>query len=226
MFLLIDTADCREIERAMQVFPLAGVTTCPTIVVREHRDFFQVIRSVRNLIGEEKLLHAQVMGSTAESIYADAMAMRERFSGNFFVKIPVTPAGLQAMGMLRREGVPFTATAIHSAAQAFLAAAQGASFVAPYVNRIDDMGFSGAEICGEIARFLRDRGYSARILAASFRNTRQITDVLLEGAHTVTLAPELLWKMVGNTGTDAAVAKFRSDWDAEYGRDKNIAELA
>lgn len=84
MFLLIDTADCREIERAMRVFPLAGVTTCPTIVVREHRDFFQVIRSVRNLIGEEKLLHAQVMGSTAESIYADAMAMRERFPGNFF----------------------------------------------------------------------------------------------------------------------------------------------
>lgn len=225
MFLLIDTADCREVERALETFPLAGVTTCPTIIVRAGKPFYQALRDIRSLIGEEKLLHAQVMGSTCEEIYRDAMTMRERVFGTFFVKVPVTTAGFQAMTRLHREKVSFTATTIHTAAQGFLAADHGASFLAPYVNRIDDLGGSGEEVIRQMAEFLRMQGLSAKILAASFRNSRQITNAILAGAHTVTLAPDLLWKLAAHPGTDAAVAKFRADWDGAYGPGHNVADL-
>lgn len=223
--LLIDTANLSEIEKALQALPLIGVTTCPTIIVKEKRNVFDILKDIRALIGDERMLHAQVMADTADGILKDAIALREAVTGDFYVKVPVTLAGFQAMPLLRKEGIAFTATTIHSTAQAILAAEHGASFLAPYINRIDNLNASGAELVRQVADYLTMHRLPAKILAASFRNVRQITDVLLAGAHTVTLSPDLAWKMTEHPMTDLSVATFRNAWSDFYGADKNVCNL-
>ena len=118
--LLIDTANLSEIEKALKALPLIGVTTCPTIIVKEKRNIFDILKDIRNLIGDNRMLHAQVMADTPDGILRDAVALREHVSGDFYVKVPVTLAGFQAMPLLKKEGIDFTATTIHSTAQAIL----------------------------------------------------------------------------------------------------------
>ena len=209
--LLIDTANLSEIEKALKALPLIGVTTCPTIFVKEKRNTFDILKDIRNLIGDNRMLHAQVMADTPDGILRDAVALREHVSGDFYVKVPVTLAGFQAMPLLKKEGIDFTATTIHSTAQAILAAEHGASFLAPYINRIDNLDASGAEL--------------VRQVADSFRNVRQITDVLLAGAHTFTLSPDLSWKMTEHPMTDLSVQTFRNAWSDFYGADKDVYNL-
>lgn len=225
MFLLIDTANIDIIAKAMETFPLAGVTTCPTIIVRERRPLWDILEDIRKLIGDEKMLHAQVMGSTADEILKDAIALRYHVRGNLYVKVPVTLEGFKAMPLLRREGIAFTATTIHSASQAIMAAEHGASFLAPYINHIEEANESGAELVRQVTAYLQSRHLDSKILAASFRNVRQIMDVISAGAHTVTLDPPLIWKMAEHPQTDASVAKFHDAWSGFYGKDKNIANI-
>ena len=225
MFLLIDTANLDDIRRALEFYPLAGVTTCPTIIVKEKRPFWDILKDIRTLIGNDRLLHAQVMGQTAEEILRDAVALRERVPGDFYVKIPVTPEGFKAMPLVLKEGIAFTATTIHSVPQAILAAEHGASFLAPYINHIEDANESGSELVRQVSEYISSRHLPARILAASFRNVRQVRDVLAAGAHTVTLSPDLVWKLSEHPMTNASVEKFRAAWDGFYGPDKNVANL-
>ena len=223
--LLIDTANLAEIEKALKALPLVGVTTCPTIIVKEKRNVFDILKDIRKLIGDNMMLHAQVMADTPNGILRDAVALRSQISGDFYVKVPVTLAGFQAMPLLCKEGIAFTATTIHSAAQAILAAEHGASFLAPYINRIDNLDASGAELVRQVADYLKMHNLPAKILAASFRNVRQITDVLLAGAHTVTLSPDLAWKMTEHPMTDLSVKTFRDAWTDFYGADKDVYNL-
>ena len=225
MFLLLDTASLPDIRRALELLPLAGVTTCPTIITHEKRPFWEVLSDLRRLVGHDRMLPAQVLGRTAGEILQDAVALHNHFSDNFFVKVPVTAEGLKAMRLLQREGIPFTATTIHTLTQAFLAADFGAAFLAPYINHIEDEGVAGAEFVAQLADYLDRNRLPAKILAASFRNTRQIQSVLTVGAHHVTVAPELAWKLLDSPMTDQAVAKFRHAWDECYGSDKNLANL-
>lgn len=225
MFLLIDTANLDDIQRAVRDFPLAGVTTCPTIIVKEKRPFWDILKDIRSIIGDGRMLHAQVMGQTADAILSDAIALREHVTGDFYVKVPVTQAGFRAMPLLVKEGIRFTATTIHSLPQALLAAEAGASFLAPYINHIEDACESGAELVRQTVAYTASRHLEARMLAASFRNVKQIMEVLCAGAQHVTLAPELVWKLSQHPMTDASVAKFRSAWDGFYGPDKDIHNL-
>ena len=225
MFLLIDTASLADIRKALELFPLAGVTTCPSIITREHRPFWELLMDIRQLIGNDRMLHAQVLGRTAEEMLKDAMAMRSRIPGNFYVKVPVTLEGLKAMPMLLREGIPFTATTIHTIPQAILAAENGAAYLAPYINHIEDEGISGADFIRQVTEYLDRNALASKLLAASFRSTHQIVSVITAGAHHATLAPDLVWKLADSPMTDQAVNKFRHAWDEEYGTDKNIANL-
>jgi len=223
MFMLLDTANPGEISKALEALPIAGITTCPTILAREKRKPLEILKDIRALIGDGMMLHAQVMGENVDEIMKDALALRENVSGSFYVKVPVTIEGLKAMRLLAKEKIVFTATTIHSASQALLAADSGASFLAPYINRIDNLDASGAELVRNIATFLEARHYQAKILAASFRNVHQIVEVLVAGAHTVTLSPDLAWKMAEHPMTDISVAQFRKAWDDCYGAGKNVA---
>jgi len=140
MLFLLDTANVKEIARCFDLFPVAGVTTNPTLIAQEKRPFYNILTDIRAVIGEASMLHVQVVGSDAETMVAEAHQLRDRFGADIFPKIPVTPQGLKAIRILAASGFHVTATAIGAPLQALLAARAGASFTAPYVNRLDNIG--------------------------------------------------------------------------------------
>lgn len=150
MQLLIDHANLRAIRQSLDDFPIDGVTTNPSILAREGGNPLETLRAIRRLLPEDAVLHAQGVATSAESLVAEARALRGEFGDNLFVKIPVTAAGLRAIKILGKEGFPITATGVYSPMQAFVAAKAGARYVAPYVNRLDNMGVDGVEVVAQI----------------------------------------------------------------------------
>ena len=145
MKLIVDHADLDQIKEMFEYFPVSGVTTNPTIITRTGKDPYEVLKSIREFIGPDAELHAQVISSDAEGMMAEAKVMRETVGGNFFVKIPTTKEGLKAIKNLKKEGFKVTATAVYTSIHAYLAAEAGADYVAPYLNRIDNLGYDGIQ---------------------------------------------------------------------------------
>ena len=145
MLYLLDTANVKEIEKAAEVFPLAGVTTNPSIIAQEKRSFFTILKEIRAIIGD-RMLHAQVLGETCEDIIRDAETLQEKIGGNLYIKVPVSIEGYKAMPKLKQMGMKVTATAIYTPGQALLAAQAGVDFTAPYLNRIDNISGMGGFI--------------------------------------------------------------------------------
>jgi fructose-6-phosphate aldolase 2 len=226
MLFLLDTANVREIARCFNLFPVAGVTTNPTLIAKEKRPFYDILMDIRNVIGEETMLHAQVLGADAETMVAEANQLRDRLGAGILPKIPVTPQGMKAIRILAASGFSVTATAIVTPLQALVAARAGAAFTAPYVNRIDNIGGDGVGVVTNIARLFSVYGLATKILTASFKNVQQVQDVALAGAHTATLAPDLLDQIISHPLTDSGVAGFNADWAAAYGADTTTLDLA
>jgi fructose-6-phosphate aldolase 2 len=226
MLFLLDTANVREIARCFNLFPVAGVTTNPTLIAKEKRPFYDILMDIRNVIGEETMLHAQVLGADAETMVAEANQLRDRLGAGILPKIPVTPQGMKAIRILAASGFSVTATAIATPLQALVAARAGAAFTAPYVNRIDNIGGDGVGVVTNIARLFSVYGLATKILTASFKNVQQVQDVALAGAHTATLAPDLLDQIISHPLTDSGVAGFNADWAAAYGADTTTLDLA
>ena len=145
MLYLLDTANVKEIEKAAEVFPLAGVTTNPSIIAQEKRSFFTILKEIRAIIGD-RMLHAQVLGETCEDIIRDAETLQEKIGGNLYIKVPVSIEGYKAMPKLKQMGMKVTATAIYTPGQALLAAQAGVDFTAPYLNRIDNISGMGVTV--------------------------------------------------------------------------------
>ena len=217
MIFMVDTANIEEIKLAFEYFPVVGVTTNPTIVAKENRPFYEIIKDIRAIIGDDAMLHVQAVSLKAEDILEEAKHLMKTIGGNLYIKVPAIPEGYKAMKLLKAHNIPITATAICSAPQALVAAAAGADFVAPYVNRADDVNSSGIEMVEDIARLLDIYGYKTQILAASFKNVRQIHEVSLAGAGSITIGYDLLGKMVANSLSDWSVNKFVEDWEGVYG---------
>ena len=226
MLYLLDTADAREIARCFDLFPVAGVTTNPTLIAKERRPFYDILTDIRNVIGEATMLHVQVLGTDAETMVAEANQLRDRFGSGILPKIPVTPQGLKAIRILAASGFSVNATAIGAPLQALLAARAGAAFTAPYVNRIDNLGGDGVGVVANIVRLFSLHGLSTKVLTASFKNVQQVQAVALAGAHCATLAPDLLDLIVSHPLTDSGVAGFMADWAAAYGCDVTTLDLA
>lgn len=216
MEYFIDSANAAVIADICQYFPVAGVTTNPTIVAREKGDFRQILLDVRTAAGD-RLLHAQVTAETAGEMLREAHLFRDLLGDPLTIKIPVTREGLRAIPRLKEEGFTVTATAIFSATQAMLAAQAGADYAAPYINRFDTVCGDGVRLVGDIALLYAQNGYRTKILAASFKNAQQIAEVMAAGAHSVTLAPELFDMMLNHPMTDLAMDAFRRDWTGVYG---------
>ena len=216
MEYFIDSANAAVIADLCQYFPVAGVTTNPTIVAREKGDFRQILLDVRTAAGD-RLLHAQVTAETAGEMLREAHLFRDLLGEPLAIKIPVIREGLRAIPRLKEEGFTVTATAIFSATQAMLAAQAGADYAAPYINRFDTVCGDGVRLVGDIALLYAQNGYRTKILAASFKNAQQIAEVMAAGAHSVTLAPELFDMMLSHPMTDLAMDAFRRDWTGVYG---------
>ena len=224
MIYILDTADIEEIRYCNEFYPVSGVTTNPTIISREKEDFWKIVKEIREIIGPDKMFHVQTTQKKAEDIVEEAKLLKERIGGEFYVKIPIGEEGLKATMMLKQWGIGVTMTAIFTPAQALIAAKAGASFVAPYVNRLDNIIADGCEVVAEITRQLTNYNLNCKVLAASFRTAEQVHKCASAGCHSVTVTSKILKALISNPMTDVAVATFEKDWENVYG-DKTILEF-
>lgn len=222
MKLIVDHADLDQIKEMFEYFPVSGVTTNPTIITRTGKDPYEVLKSIREFIGADAELHAQVISSDAEGMMAEAKVMRETVGGNFYVKIPTTKEGLKAIKNLKKQGFQITATAVYTSIQAYLAAEAGADYVAPYLNRIDNLGYDGIQTACDIHDIFENNGYQTKVLAASFKNTQQVLELAKYGVGAATVAPDVIRNFVNNVAVDSAVDAFVKDFNATYGDGKTM----
>ena len=224
MLYILDTANLDAIRHCNEYYPLAGVTTNPSIISKENTEFWTLVTSIREIIGPDKMLHVQTTQKTAEGIVEEAKLLRERLGANFYVKIPISEEGLKATMMLKKMGINVTVTAIFTPAQALLAAMAGADFVAPYANRLDNIIADGCAVVAEIVKQFEQYGLKCKVLAASFRNAEQVHKCSSVGCHSVTVSADILRKVISHPMTDAAIADFEKDWASVYG-DKTIKDF-
>ncbi|MGV8983916.1 fructose-6-phosphate aldolase [Clostridium sp.] len=225
MLYIIDTANLDAIEKAYNFYPMAGVTTNPTIISKENKSFLDILKGIRKIIGTESMLHVQVVSLTAEKMVQEAEYLNSVIGGNLYVKIPVIPEGIKAIKILKQKGIKTTATAIFTAQQALMAAVSGASFVAPYVNRIDNISGDGVSVVAQIVQLFEQYDIDAKVLAASFKNVQQVHNVALVGGHAVTVNPEILDAMLAHPLTDWSINQFVNDWESVYGIGKTTIDV-
>ncbi|MBU5301287.1 fructose-6-phosphate aldolase [Clostridium sporogenes] len=225
MLILLDTANIDSIKYINDIYPLDGVTTNPTIISKEKKDFICILKEIRDIIGKEKMLHVQVVGSKAEEMIEEAIYLNEKIGGNLYIKIPVTEQGIKAMKKLSEKGYKITATAIFTAQQALMAAKAGAEFVAPYVNRIDNLMADGIKVVSDIVSIFEIYNINSKVLAASFKNTEQIHNACLKGAHSVTVNEDLMKQLIYHPSTDLSVDNFIKDWEMQYGKNTKTNEI-
>lgn len=218
MIYILDTANLQEIKRAYEFYPMEGVTTNPSIISKEKGDFIKILKNIREIIGNDSMLHAQVLSLKAEDMIEEAKYISEQVGGNIYIKIPVTPDGIKAIKILSKEGYKITATAIFTAQQALIAAKAGAYFVAPYVNRIDNISGNGVEVVGEIIKLLEFNNLNTKVLAASFKNVQQVNDVALRGCQSVTVGSDIMDKLIEHPLTELSVKQFINDWENVYNK--------
>ena len=217
MLYLLDTANLEAIKKAYEFYPMDGVTTNPTIISKENKKFLDILKNIRTIIGENSMLHVQVLGSTAEKMVEEAEYISNQIGGNLYIKVPVIPEGIKAMKILKSKNLKITATAVLSPQQALIAAKAGADFVAHYVNRIDNISGNGIKVTAEIVELFNTHKIDTKVLAASFKNVQQVQSVSLAGAHSVTINPEICDKLLEHPITDWSVDQFIKDWEAVYG---------
>lgn len=224
MLFMVDSADIRGIKKCNEFFPIAGVTTNPTIISSAKSDFKQLLREIRDIIGDEKMFHVQTTASVAEEIVKEAELLRDFVGGDFYIKIPITEEGLKAMSMCKARGIKVTATAIFTQQQALMAARAGADFVAPYINRLDNIISDGVHVVEEIVDMFNKQGLKTQVLAASFKTCEQVHKVAMVGAHSVTINPDLFSTLIYHPLTMYAIDAFDSDWSMIYG-DKKVGDI-
>lgn len=224
MEYILDTANIEDIKHCNEFYPLAGVTTNPSIIAKENRNFWDIIKDIRNIIGPDKLFFAQTVQTTAEKIVEEAKLMNEKSVGDFCVKIPITEEGLKATMELKKLGIKVLMTAIFTPAQALIAAKAGADFVAPYVNRLDNIIGDGTEVVAQIVEEFAIHNLTCKVLAASFKNAEQVHRCAMAGCQCVTVSADILKSVISHPMTDAAIAGFEKDWKGVYG-EKTILDF-
>lgn len=212
MYYLADTANIEEIEKLLYYFPLEGVTTNPTILAAENKKLSEIFPELIQLV-EGKMLHVQMISDKAERMVDEAKKYREIVADkcDFFAKIPISKEGFRAIPLLKKEGIKVTATAIFTHLQALVAARAGADFVAPYVNRLDNISSHGIEVVGHIVKSFNDFSLPTKVLAASFKTVDQVHRVTLTGCYSATISYELLERLRSHPMTDTSVATFTKD---------------
>jgi TalC/MipB family fructose-6-phosphate aldolase len=227
MELILDTANITEIKKYNDILNLAGVTTNPSIWIKEDReDFFEQMKEIRKIIGKEKSLHVQVVAKDYESMLKDAETILENIDDEVYIKVPTSAVGLKAMKELKNRGINVTATGIYTKMQAYLALNVQADYLAPYYNRMENHNIDAQDAIQEIANLINKHGLHSKILAASFKNVSQVTSAFEYGAQAITVAPDILDSALGLPTIQKAVDDFATDWEGLYGQDQNIFSLS
>lgn len=211
MKIFIDTANFDEIKAVYEMGFIAGVTTNPSLIVKEKRDLKEVIKQIAELV--DGPVSAEVIATTASEMVKEAHEL-VKLGKNVVIKVPMTEEGLKAVSVLHKEGIKTNVTLIFSANQALLAARAGATFVSPFVGRIDDMSMDGITLIEDIAEIFIMHDIKAEIIAASVRTPMHMTQCAKAGAHIATVPYKVLTASMKHPLTDAGLARFLADWEA------------
>ncbi len=213
MKFCIDNANVDDIRRLCDLYPIDGVSTNPSILAKAGRNPYTVLKEIRSIIGSDGELFVQVISNNAEGMVAEARKIVKELGNTTLVKIPCIPEGYKAMKLLKKEGIRFIGTAIYTTMQGIMAAKCGAEYVAPYVNRIYNLGFDGVQVSKDIHDAIQNNGFEySGLLAASFKNAKQVLDLVKYGVKAVTVSPDVIDGMFANDSVTEAVEKFRSDF--------------
>ena len=223
MKLCIDDANIEKIRRVYEFFPVDGVSTNPSILAKTGRPPYEVLREIRSIVGDGELF-VQATSLKAETMLEEARRIVKELGETTLVKIPCIPEGFKAMSMLKAESIRFIGTAIYTPMQGFLAAKRGAEYVAPYINRIDNMGFDGVQVAKDIHDAITRNGLDSGLLAASFKNSQQVLELTKYGVKAVTVAPDVIEGLVKNAAIDAAIEKFTSDFQSVAGVGRTMTD--
>lgn len=216
MELVLDTADVKAIKELNELLTVTGVTTNPTIITKSGRAFDEVIKDMIEVLNEDQLIFIQAVSTTCDAIVEEAKYIASLRKKNMYVKIPVTHEGLKAIKICKGLGIGVLATAIYTAEQGFLAALNGADYLAPYVNRMDNFG-DGVGNTLDLIEMLRVNHMTTKVIAASFKNTRQVHELIKGGIQAVTIPVDVAFNMINHPATDSAVETFTQDWKNAYG---------
>ena len=209
MRIFIDTANVNEIKTAYQYGYVAGVTTNPSLLAKEGGEPFQILREICKVV--EGPISAEVIAEDAEGMIIEARDLA-KISPNIVIKVPMTSEGLKAVSTLYKENIKTNVTLVFSANQALLAARAGATYVSPFVGRVDDIGYDGITIVSEIAQMFSIHDLECQIIAASIRHPMHVKEVALAGADIATIPFKVLDKMKKHPLTDIGIKKFLADW--------------
>lgn len=225
MRLMLDSANLTDLERALDIYPISGVTTNPQQIQAEGCiDFFEHLTSIRTLIGSERSLHVQVLGRDAQTIIGEAKRITSILGEDTYISIPVTEEGLKAIHVLAEEGVNITATTVFSTMQGILAMLSGVKYVAVFYNRMLNNDIDAPRVIRELSNLLWTNTSNTQVLAASFKNVTEITNSYANGAGACTVRPEILDTGLSMPSIQKAVSDFRSNWDEVY-HGKTILDL-
>ncbi len=216
MKFFIDTANVEDIKRANDMGVICGVTTNPSLIAKEGRDFNEVIKEITSIV--DGPISGEVKATTVD---AEGMIREGReiaaIHPNMVVKIPMTVEGLKAVKVLSSEGIKTNVTLIFTANQALLAAEAGATYVSPFLGRLDDINQPGIELVRTIAEIFAVYGYETEIIVASVRNPIHVTDCALAGADIATVPYKVIEQMTKHPLTDQGIEKFQADYKAVFG---------
>ncbi len=209
MKFFIDTANIEEIKKANELGLLDGVTTNPSLVSKEGREFKELIIEICGIVNGP--VSAEVISNDAKGMIKEARELA-KLADNIVVKIPLIKEGLKAVKILSEEGIKTNVTLCFSAAQALMAAKAGANYISPFVGRLDDIGHDGMEIVEQILAIYENYGYETEVIVASIRNPIHVLKAALMGADIATIPFNVMEQLIKHPLTDAGLEKFLADW--------------
>jgi len=210
MKFFIDTANIEEIKKAYELGVIDGVTTNPSLMAKEGKDPVQVLRAICSVV--KGPVSAEVVGLTADAMIKEAKALA-KIHKNIVVKIPMIEEGLKAVKKLSGLGIKTNVTLVFSSTQALLAAKAGATYVSPFVGRLDDISHNGMELISEIVDIFENYLFETEIIVASVRNPLHVIDAARMGAHIATIPYSVIAQLIRHPLTDIGLAKFLKDWE-------------
>ncbi len=215
MRFFLDTANIEHIKEANEMGVICGVTTNPSLIAKEGRDFNEVIKEITEIV--DGPISGEVISEDAQGMIKEGREIAA-IHKNMIVKIPMTAEGLKATKVLSKEGIKTNVTLIFSVTQALLAANAGATYVSPFLGRIDDISMDGMELVRNIADIFAIHGIETEIIAASVRNPIHVIQAAQAGADISTIPYSLVLQMIKHPLTDQGLEKFKADWSAAFGK--------
>ncbi|XEC93850.1 fructose-6-phosphate aldolase [Paenibacillus tarimensis] len=210
MKFFLDTANVEEIKRIAKLGLVDGVTTNPSLIAKEGRDFKQVIQEICGIVAGP--VSAEVIGTKAEEMLKEAYEIAE-WAPNVVIKLPMTEDGLYACHELSQKGIKTNVTLIFSAAQGLMASKAGATFISPFIGRLDDIAVEGMALIRQLKTIIENYGFETEIIAASIRNIGHVEQAAVAGSHIATIPGSLLPSLWKHPLTDIGIEKFLTDWN-------------